>query len=64
MGCAAVDWADIVKGGRDGSRGDVQISFEDTEVEFKLTKKSMELLNSGKLQVVGHGFDLQKITIE
>ena len=64
IGCAAVGWADIVKGGTDSNRGDVSIAFEDTEVEFKLTTKSMELLNSGNLQVVGHGFDLQKITIE
>ena len=64
LGCAAVGWADIVNGGTDPNRGDVQISFEDTEIEFKFTKKSMELLNSGNLQVVGHGFDLQKITIE
>ena len=63
-GCAAVGWADIVNGGTDPNRGDVDITFEDTKVEFKLTKKSMELLNNGNLQVVGHGFDLTKITIE
>ena len=63
-GCAAVGWADIVNGGSDPNRGDVDITFEDTEVDFKLTKKSMELLNGGNLQVVGHGFDLLKITIE
>ena len=63
-GCAAVGWADIVNGGTDPNRGDVDITFEDTEVDFKLTKKSMELLNGGNLQVVGHGFDLLKITIE
>ena len=63
-GCAAVGWADIVNGGTDPNRGDVDITFEDTEIEFKLTKKSMELLNNGNLQVVGHGFDLLKITIE
>jgi hypothetical protein len=63
-GCAAVGWADIVNGGSDPNRGDVDITFEDTEIEFKLTTKSMELLNGGNLQVVGHGFDLLKITIE
>ena len=63
-GCAAVNWADIVNGGEDPNRGDVDITFDDTELEFKLTSKSMELLNSGKLSVVGHGFDLLKITIE
>ena len=56
-GCAAVGWADIVNGGTDPNRGDVDITFEDTKVEFKLTKKSMELLNNGNLQVVGHGFE-------
>lgn len=64
LGCAAVGWADIVKGGTDPNRGDINISFEDTVIEFVLTKKSMELLNSGNLQVVGHGFDLLKITIQ
>ena len=64
LGCAAVGWADIVKGGTDPNRGDVNISFEDNSVEFVFTEKSMELLNSGNLQVVGHGFDLLKITIQ
>ena len=64
IGCAAVGWADIVKGGVDPNRGDVTINFEDTYVDFKFTEKSMELLNGGNLQVVGHGFDLLKITIQ
>ena len=64
IGCAAVNWADIVKGGKDEARADVTINYEDTYVDFKFTEKSMELLNSGNLQVVGHGFDLLKITIE
>jgi hypothetical protein len=59
-----VDWADIIKGGKDDARGDVTINPEDTVIEFKLTEKSMELLSSGKLGVVGHGFDLLKITIQ
>jgi len=63
IGCAAVDWADIVRGGKDPNRGDVNINFEDTYVDFVLTKKSMELINSGNLQVVGHGFNITKITI-
>jgi len=63
-GCPAVGWADIVKGGTDPNRGDVEISFEDSYVDFVLTAKSFELLSGGNLQVVGHGFTLQKITIK
>jgi hypothetical protein len=63
LACAAVDWADIVKGGKDGQRGDVSVAMEDSYVDFVLTSKSFELLNSGNLQVVGHGFTLQKITL-
>ena len=63
MGCAAVNWADIVKGGTDPNRGDVMISFEDTFIDFVLTAKSFELLNGGNLQVVGHGFDLLKMSL-
>ena len=63
MGCAAVNWADIVKGGTDPNRGDVMITFEDTFVDFVLTAKSFELLNQGNLQVVGHGFDLLKMSL-
>lgn len=64
IGCAAVGWADIVKGGVDPNRGDVNINYEDTYVDFKFTEKSMELLSGGNLQVVGHGFDLLKITVQ
>jgi len=64
LGCAAVGWADIVSGGTDSNRADVNITFEDTVVEFELTAKSFELLGGGNLQVVGHGFDLLKITIQ
>ena len=63
MGCAAVGWADIVKGGTDPNRGDVTITFEDTFIDFVLTAKSFELLNGGNLQVVGHGFDLLKMSL-
>ena len=63
MGCAAVNWADIVKGGTDPNRGDVMISFEDAYIDFVLTAKSFELLNGGNLQVVGHGFDLTKMSL-
>jgi len=71
QGCAAVGWRNICTGYSDddadkdvtGGRGDTP--FDGTTVlEFKLTEKSMELLEDGKLQVVGHGFDLTKITIE
>ena len=64
LACAAVNWADIVKGGKDNLRGDVSVSFEDTYVDFVLTAKSFELLNGGNLQVVGHGFTVQKITMK
>jgi hypothetical protein len=63
MGCAAINWADIVNGGTDPNRGDVTISFEDTYIDFVLTAKSFELLNGGNLQVVGHGFDLTKMSL-
>ncbi len=63
IGCAAVDWADIVKGGKDDARGDKNINPEDAYIDFELTKKSLELINSGNLQVVGHGFEVNKITI-
>ena len=63
MGCAAVNWADIVKGGTDPNRGDVMITFDDAFIDFVLTAKSFELLNQGHLQVVGHGFDLTKMSL-
>lgn len=62
-GCPAVGWADIVKGGVDPNRGDVDIAFTDNYIDFTLTAKSFELLNNGNLQVVGHGFNLLKITL-
>ena len=64
LACAAVGWADIVKGGKDAQRGDVSVAMEDTYVDFVLTAKSFELLSGGNLQVVGHGFTLQKITMK
>ena len=64
-GCPVVDWVNIVTGGSgDTGRGDTEITFEDTVLEFVLTQKSMELLEQNKFQVVGHGFDLLKVTIE
>ena len=62
-----VDWAHLCTGNvdhdGDGARGDTSFDGEAT-LEFVLTEKSMELLAAGNLQVVGHGFDLLKITIE
>ena len=61
----SMDWVNIVTGGSgDTGRGDTEITFEDTVLEFVLTEKSMELLEQNKFQVVGHGFDLLKVTIE
>ena len=69
MGCATVNWANISTGGKeikegDGLRGDITFDFDTEFIEFTLTEKSFELLNEGNLQVVGHGFDLLKVTIE
>ena len=69
MGCATVNWANISTGGKeikegDGLRGDITFDFDTEFIEFTLTENSFELLNEGNLQVVGHGFDLLKVTIE
>ena len=62
-----VNWAHLCTGNvdnnGDGGRGDTSFDGE-TTLEFELTNKSFDLLNQGNLQVVGHGFDLLKITIE
>ena len=62
-----VDWAHLCTGNvdnnGDGARGDKSFDGEAT-LEFVVTEKSFEVLNQGNLQVVGHGFDLLKITIE
>lgn len=58
-----VNWANLITGLSDPDRGDVPFEGEAT-LEFELSNKSFELLNQGNLQVVGHGFDLLKITIE
>jgi hypothetical protein len=64
-GCATVNWKNIKHGGEgDVNREDVDITNETTSIEFVLTAKSMELLNEGNLQVVGHGFTLTKVTIQ
>ena len=68
-GCATVNWTNICTGKGevvpgDGLRGDIDITDDMNTIEFVLTETSMNLLNQGNLQVVGHGFDLLKITIQ
>lgn len=58
-----VNWANLITGLSDPDRGDKPFEGEAT-MEFALTAKSFELFKQGNLQVVGHGFDLLKITIE
>ena len=61
LACATVNWSNIRTGESDPNRGDIDISYETSTIDFVLTDKSMELLNEGNLQVVGHGFELQKV---
>jgi hypothetical protein len=68
-GCATVDWANISTGSReivdgDGLRGDIDINYDTEFIEFELTEKSFELLNQGNLKIVGHGYNLTKVTFE
>lgn len=58
-----VNWANLITGLSDPDRGDKPFEGEAT-IEYALTAKSFELFKQGNLQVVGHGFDLLKITIE
>ena len=58
-----VNWANLITGLSDPDRGDQPFDGEVT-LEYTLTAKSIELLGQGNLQVVGHGFDLLRITIE
>lgn len=62
--CPTVDWVNLITGtSGDDTRGDTPFDQEKV-MEFKLTEISLQLLENGKLSVVGHGFDLLKITIE
>ena len=63
MACLTVGWKGITTGGEEDARGDVQFDGE-TVIDFVLNETSMQLLEQGNIQVVGHGFDLLKITAE
>ena len=62
QGCAAVDWANICTGESDPNRGDIAFKGK-VLLNFVLTEKSLQLLNQGNLGVVGHGFNLLKVTV-
>lgn len=65
MACATVNWANICTGATEetGGRGDIVFDGEQV-LEYTLNAKSFELLGGGNLQVVGHGFDLLRVTVE
>ena len=61
-GCATVNWANICTGGVDENRGNT--SFKgNVLLNYVLTETSLQLLNEGNLGVVGHGFNLLKVTV-
>ncbi len=60
---ATVDWTEISMGGGEESRGMIDFNGTST-IDFVLTETSMQLFNQKNLQVVGHGFNLLKISLE
>ena len=61
-GCATVNWANICTGGVDENRGNT--SFKgNVLLNYVLTETSLQLLHEGNLGVVGHGFNLLKVTV-
>ena len=67
-GCATISWHGIETGTDEdhGGRGEIEIAAETKAIQFVLNEKSFELFHwdNAKLQVVGHGFNLTKITID
>ena len=64
QGCLATSWwRNILTGGEEADRGDRFFTGEDV-LEFKLTEKSMELMQEqGGVLVVGNGYKLKKVGI-
>jgi len=64
-GGPTIAWQGILTGVHtDNDHGEVDFGYEDKYLDFMLTEKSMELINGeGDFVVVGHGFDLLKVTM-